>query len=129
MEVTFPAGTVTEMIIVTITLETHADIGELVAGGPAFDVSAVYASTGQPAGIVSGRSYQVTFHYGPSTAAEDTLGLYWWDEWIDAWSQEGIVNHPDTANNTLMAEVGHFSRFALLGETRRIYLPALLREH
>ncbi len=60
---------------------------------------------------------------------EDTLGLYWWDAGLDAWSQDGISSTVDTLDNVLTARVGHFSLFAVLGETRRLYLPLILRNY
>ncbi|MFQ5813915.1 MAG: hypothetical protein ACE5I2_12135, partial [Anaerolineae bacterium] len=90
-----------------------------------FEVSAVYGSTGQPAQPT--RSYTVTVGYtdaekGP--AIEDTLALYSWDgsQWVR--EPTSVV---DTDNNTVTATPEHFSLWAVLGETRRMFLPVVLR--
>jgi hypothetical protein len=57
-------------------------------------------------------------------AIENTLALYWWNgsQWIKETSS--VV---DTAANTITAAPDHFSLWAVLGETRRVYLPLTLK--
>jgi hypothetical protein len=124
----FPAGTFSETVVVSYTVQQPSTTGELVGAGSFFDLSAIYSATGQPAEVEPGHSYTVEIHYGNiGSTIEDTLGLYWWDESTSTWSQEGIVNAVDTQANVVTAQVDHFSLFALLGETNRVYLPLLLK--
>lgn len=95
--------------------------------GHVFDVTAVYSDTGQPAQLAPGQAYTLTVQYtdtekGP--AIESTLALYWWDgsQWVK--EDSSVV---DTAANTITATPNHFSRWAVLGETRRVYLPLVMR--
>ena len=55
---------------------------------------------------------------------EETLALYSWDgsQWVK--EPSSVV---DTAANMVTAHPNHFSRWAVLGETRRVYLPLVLR--
>ena len=125
---TFAAGTFTHTTTVTHTYllaEDTPSTGNLVGIQHAYQVSAVDDVTGQP--VEPNQPYTVTVQYtdaekGP--AIEDTLGLYWWDG--SEWSQEGITSTVDTVNNTLIAQVDHFSLFAVLGETKWVYLPLAL---
>jgi oligopeptide transport system substrate-binding protein len=125
-----PAGAIMDTIVIT---HTPAYIlppgGNLTGIGHEFDVTAVYSSTGQPAQIAPGQTYTLTVHYtdaerGP--AREDTLALYYWDgsQWV---KEPGSV--VDTAANTVTAHPNHFSRWAVLGETRRMHLPLVLRNY
>jgi hypothetical protein len=75
-----------------------------------------------------GHPYTLTLAYaqeerGP--AVEDTLALYWWDGSI--WSQQGLTSSVDVAGNLITAQADHFSVFAILGETHRLFLPLSLR--
>ncbi len=124
-----PAGTFTDTVTIT---EAPAygmpPDGNLTGIHHIFDISAVYSSTGLPTQLAAGQTYTVTVHYtdiekGP--AIEGTLRLYGWDG--NAWTQEGISSSVDTANNLVTAQVSHFSLFALLGETKRVYLPVVAR--
>jgi oligopeptide transport system substrate-binding protein len=125
-----PAGAVTDTIIITHTL-THIlpPGGNLTGIGHEFDITAVYSSTGQPAQLAPGQTYTITVHYtdaekGP--AMENTLALYYWDG--SGWVKEpsSVV---DVAANTVTAHPNHFSLWAVLGETRRVYLPLVLRNY
>ena len=123
----FAAGTFTDTAIVTHTV-AFADVpsyGELVSIGQAFDITAVYSSTGQAAEPAF--PYTITVHYtddekGP--AIGDTLAVYSWDgdEWVKETSS--VV---DAQDNTLTATPSHFSLWAALGETRRGFLPLVRR--
>lgn len=133
-----PSGAITETVVVT-----HSPAFGMPPGGNltgidhVFDVSAVYSSTdpataGIPAWIVPGHTYTVTVQYTEAekgTAKEDTLQLYWWDQGSGQWSQQGITSHANTTANVVTAQVDHFSRFAVLGETHRVYLPIVLRSY
>jgi hypothetical protein len=124
----FPAGAITQTItLVYRHLWTDQDTGPLAGIGHTFEVTAVYSDTGQSAQIAPGQTYTLTVRYtdaekGP--AIENTLALYYWDgsQWVKEPSSE-----VDTAANTVTAHPNHFSRWTVLGETRRIYLPLVLR--
>jgi hypothetical protein len=92
-----------------------------------YDVTAVYSDTGQPAHLAPGQTYAVTVHYtdaekGP--AIEDTLALYAWDgsQWV---KEPGSVVDP--VAKTVTASPDHLSLWAVLGETRWVFLPLVLR--
>ena len=124
----FPAGAVTQTItIVYRHLWTDQDTGPLTGIGHTFEVTAVYSDTGQPAQLAPGQTYTITVRYtdaekGP--VIENTLAFYYWNG--SSWVKEpsSVV---DTVGNTVRATPNHFSLWAVLGETRRIYLPLVLR--
>ena len=123
-----PAGAITDTIVITYTPAYGMPPGGNVAGiGHVFDVTAVYSSTGQPAQIAFGHTYTVTVQYtdaekGP--AIENTLALYYWDgsQWVK--EPSSVV---DTVANKVTATPDHFSLWAALGETRRVYLSLIMR--
>lgn len=125
----FESGTFTDTVLITHTVHYPGNVppyGDLTGIDHVFDATAVYSSTGQLARPTT--PYTVSIQYtdaekGP--AVEDTLELYWWDG--ETWSQEGISSTVDTADNVVTAQVDHFSLFAVLGETNRVYLPLALR--
>jgi oligopeptide transport system substrate-binding protein len=132
--VQIPAGAITGTVVVN---ESPAygmpPSGSMTGIGHVFDVSAVYTGTDPgtanlPAQILPGHTYTITVHYSDTEkgpAIENTLGLYWWDG--STWSQQGITSTVDITDNLVSAQVGHFSVFAVLGETKRVYLPVVLR--
>jgi len=123
-----PAGAITDTIVITHTPAYGMPPGGNVAGiGHVFDVTAVYSNTGQPAQIAPGQTYTITVQYtdaekGP--AIENTLALYYWDssQWVK--EPSSVV---DTIANKVTATPDHFSLWAVLGETRRVYLPLIMR--
>jgi oligopeptide transport system substrate-binding protein len=131
--VEIPAGAITDTVVITHTPATGTPPGGNLAGiGHVFDVTAVYSDTGQSAQIASGHTCTITAQYtdteiGP--AIEDTMGLYWWDEGASQWSQQGITSSVNITDNLVTAQVDHFSLFAVLGETFRVYLPLILRDY
>jgi hypothetical protein len=122
----FPANTFNRTIILTHTTRLPEEVpstGSLAGIGHFFDISAVYSDNGLPAQPEPGHTYTLSVHYtDPETgpAIEGTLALY---------SREGNqwVKEPgtsvDTANNIVTAAPGHFSLWAVLGETHRVYVP------
>jgi hypothetical protein len=127
VSLSFPAEAVTSTVVITYTPQLPSATGDLVGIGRFFDLTAVYSGTGQPAALVPGASYTATITYaGNGTAIEDTLALYYWDG--TRWSKEpsSIV---DTTNNTVTATPNHFSLWAILGETNRVFLPIALKDY
>ena len=126
----FPSGAFTDTVVITHTPRYAGNAPSpvtLIGIGHFFNVTAVYSGTGQPAQIAPGQTYTVTVRYtdaekGP--AIENTLALYYWDG--SGWVKEpsSVV---DTAANTVTATPNHFSLWAVLGETKRAYLPLVLR--
>jgi len=102
--------------------------GPLASNRHAFDVTAVYSDTGQPAQLAPGTHFTITIApLDKGSLISGTLALWWWDEDISVWSQAGITGTVDSAQQRLTAQLSHLSLFAVLGETRRIYLPLILR--
>lgn len=126
---TFPAGAFTAPVTISHTLYWPwllPSTTPLVSAGPAFDLTAVYSATGQPAQLAPGQVFTVAIDYpAAGTAIPETLGLWGWDG--AAWSQAGITSTVDTVQQRVTAQVSHLSLFAVLGETHRVYLPLVLR--
>jgi len=126
----FPADAVTQTITLNYRhLWTDQDSGDLKGIGHTYEVTAVYSDTGQPAQIVPGQTYTVAVHYtdaekGP--VIESTMAFYYWDgtQWVKEPSSEVYP-----ATNTITAQPDHFSLWAVLGETQRVYLPLVLKAH
>ncbi|MFQ5858777.1 MAG: hypothetical protein ACE5LU_24515 [Anaerolineae bacterium] len=133
---TFASGTFTDTVTIThaprfsdnvpSTGNPSTGSGRRLAGiDHFFEVDAVYSNTGQPAQPT--QPYTVTVQYTDSEKGpviESTLGLYSWDgsQWVR--EPTSVV---DIATNTVTATPDHFSLWAVLGETRRMFLPLVLR--
>jgi oligopeptide transport system substrate-binding protein len=130
--VEIPAGAVTDTVVFTYTPATGMPPGgNLNSIGRVFDLNAVNSDTEQPAEIVPGHTYTLTVRYtdpeiGPTV--EDMLALYWWNDGASEWTRQGITSSVNTVEDIVVAQVDHFSRFAVLGETHRVYLPLVQRE-
>jgi hypothetical protein len=125
---TFAAGTFTDAVTITHTprYPGHGpSTGSLTGIGHFFEVSAVHSNSRQPAQPT--QPYTVTVGYTDAekgVAIESTLALYYWDE--TQWVREP-TSTVDTVNHTVAATPDHFSLWAVLGDTRRIFLPTILR--
>jgi Tol biopolymer transport system component len=126
----FPANTFTDTVVVTHTAylpgEAPSPGGNLIGIDQFFDIDAIYASTGQPAQPAPGQIYTVTISYSEGekgAAIEGTLALYYWNG--SQWVPEASSVY--TASNTVVAAPNHLSLWAVLGETRRVYLPLVLK--
>lgn len=128
--VTLPAGAISETIVITLTpaygMPPEANLTGI---GHTFDLSAVYSSTGEPAQLLPGQTYTLTVHYADAEvppAREDTLALYTWDGggWVK--DPSSVV---DTLANVVATTPDHFSLWAVLGETNRVYLPIVYKDH
>jgi hypothetical protein len=126
-----PGGAITRTVVLTYTPLSDVQPGGNLRGiGKGFDLTAVYSGTAEAARLQPGYAYTVTTQYddaelGP--AMEDTLRLYGWDADAGAWTQQGMEGTVNVASDVVTAHVDHFSRFAVLGETQRIFLPLVLR--
>jgi hypothetical protein len=101
--------------------------GNLTGIGKVFDVTAVYSATGQPAQLVAGQVATITVIYQDAdvgAALEGTLALHHWNgaEWAPL-----PGSSVDTDANTVTASTTHFSQFAVLGETHRLFAPLAVR--
>lgn len=128
-----PGGAVTGTVLARYCVELIPPTlsGSSFGGVDRFlSVSAVYSSTERPAQLTPGFSYTSVITYetiGP--VDETTLALYYWDEAISDWSQSGITSSLNITDNVVVAQVDHFSEFAVLGVTHRVYLPLAVRAH
>ena len=126
---TFPSGTFTQAVTVTHTPLTDNETpaaGSLLGIGHAYQVSAIEDVTKES--VEPSGSYTVTIGYTDAevgAAIENTLGLYVWDG--AAWVPEP-TSEVDPAENSVTGAPDHFSIWAVLGETRRVFLPLVLRQ-
>lgn len=125
---TFPSNTFADTATVTHTIRFQSDqttTGDLVGVNRFFETAGVYSDTGRPA-LPTG-PYTVTIQYtdaGARAVIESTLALYSWNG--GQWAKEPTsIVHPDA--NTVVATPSHFSPWAVLGETRRVFLPSILK--
>jgi len=129
--VRIPAGAITATVAITQSPASGMPPGGNLAGiGHTFQVTAVYSDTGQAAQLVPGQACTMTVAYSDTEtgpAIEGTLGLYWWD--ASAWSQQGITSSVNITDNLVTAQVDHLSVFAVLGETQRLFLPLVFKNH
>ena len=123
-----PAGAFAEMVRLTHTPSAGATAtGALADAGYSFELTAVISDTGAPAELAPGATYTTVITYTTSgPAIEETLSLYTWGgaEWV-----EESTSEVDVEANTVTATPNHLSLWAVLGETRRIFLPLVLRAH
>lgn len=113
----FPSGTFTDTVVFTYTaLQPSASQPHV---GVFFDISAIYASSGERAQVASGQAYTVTVHYDeanvPPDVDEADLVLYYWNEGTSTWIKEP-TSVVDIVNNTITATPNHFSVWAGLFE-------------
>ena len=124
---TFAAGTFAAPAFVRHPVLDPADApstGDLSGIGHFHSLAATDSATGQP--LTPTHPYAVTVQYTAEQRAgvvESTLGLYNWDgqHWVrEATSQVNV------GTKTVTAQPGHFSIWAVLGETRHRSLPLVL---
>jgi hypothetical protein len=123
---TFPANSFTEPVTVTHTIRFQGEappLGDLRGVNRFYEVAAVTRDTGQP--VQPTGPYTVTIQYTSSATGpvmDDTLAAYSWN--ADQWVKEpsSVVQ---TELHTVVARPSHFSQWAVLGETRRVFLPAV----
>lgn len=89
-----------------------------------FDPSAVISGTTTPVTSFD-KPYTISYMDAEKGAAiESTLTLYWWDG--GQWVLEP-TSRVDAAENRLTATPDHMTLFAVLGETKRVYLLSVMR--
>jgi hypothetical protein len=103
-------------------------------GGLTFDLMACPGGDCQP-GYAFDEPVSLTLEYSDADVAnliEDELCLYTWDgtDWVDVvedcgWPPTAYGRYPD--ENRLVVPLCHLSRFALVGDSHRLYLPLVLR--
>jgi hypothetical protein len=135
----FPPNTFTETVIVTHTIRSQDEVSltsiseaatmpsveDLIGINHYFDLTAVYSSTRQPA--YPTQPYTITVQYTDvekGAAIESTLALYHQDgsRWVIEPTSEVF-----TTTNMIVAIPNHLSRWAVLGETRQVFLPLVAR--
>ncbi|MCP4540243.1 MAG: DUF11 domain-containing protein [Chloroflexi bacterium] len=117
--VEFPAGAVTDATTIAYTpLGAATPPSGFSFAGHAFDLSA-YRNGTPLSGLVFSAPVTVTIHYTEADVAgmnENTLDLRYWNG--SAWATDGItLTERNTAQNYIVFEITHLSRFALFGET------------
>lgn len=124
--ITLPAGTLTGTAeLIQAPVSGPPDSGESLIVGKAFEITAVYSDTGKP--VTPQNPYEIEFHYTTASKGpviESTLAFYYWDG--AHWQQEPS-SALDAANNKVTAAPDHFSVWAVMGETNRLYLPVVIR--
>ena len=121
----FPPGAVDQPTTVTYSKASASPTGDLF-GARFFDLSAIISGTTTPV-TSTNKPYTITVNYTDrekGVAIENTLRLYWWEG--GQWTLEP-TSSVDMANNRLTAHPDHMTLFAVLGETKRVYLPLVLR--
>lgn len=123
----FLPDTFTETVTVTYAVLSQGIItgtGHLAAINTHFYLAAFYQNSGQPAAPT--KPYTITLQYTDDNrggAIEETLSLYFLND--THWVKE-TTNMVNTNDNTISATPNHFSFWAVLGETKRIYLPLVI---
>jgi len=125
VQLDFPTGSVDQTTVVTYTEQSALPSGALY-GVHFFDLRAVVSGTTTPVTSFD-PPYGIFVNYenlGLGAAIEDSLGLFWWDG--SQWVLEP-TSQVDAANDVLTASVNHMTRFAVLGESERLFLPRVER--
>jgi ligand-binding sensor domain-containing protein len=125
--VTFPAGAVTQDMVVTYTPMQPSATGSLVGIGHFFDLSATAGKGISLPDVDFEKPYTLTVDYTHGelgTAIENTLGVYWWDggQWLPE-----PTSRVEAGVDRVTANPDHMTLFAVLGETNRLYLPLVMR--
>lgn len=128
LQLTFPANAFTTTVVLDyrrLWMEQHPY--PLKGIGFTFELEAGTQDTGQPVSIPAGKQYEMRLTYDPSVSwpvPEQTLAFYYWDgtQWVR--EPTSVV---DVAAHTVRATPDHFSLWAVLGETRAVYMPMMQR--
>jgi len=123
----FPSGSFTSTVTVEHSYRASfpgSAPGGRIGIGHGFEVSATLSNG---ASIQPTQPFTLTIQYEQSevgAAIEDTLQLYHWAG--SGWEVE-LTSEVNSAANTITANPDHLSVWAVFGETRRLFLPVLLR--
>jgi hypothetical protein len=137
VEIVFPSGAFTQTAQVTYRhFLLDENTASLVGIHQTFELSAVLSGTFQSRGTIyctpttdcaptTGQTFTMTMPYtatqlGP--VIESTLAFYYWDgtQWV-----RDPNSHLDMAQHILSLNTDRFTMWAVLGETRRVYLPVV----
>ena len=134
VQLIFPSGAFTQTAEVTYKrLLVDQDTAGLLGIDATFDLSATYAGLPQEAALTPGETFSITVSYtttqlGP--VIEDTLALYYWDgagnEHRGQWVRDPSSSL-EPSSHTLTAASDRLTLWAVLGETKRIYMPTMWR--
>ncbi len=124
---TFVANTFTNTTVIThAILSKHTPpTYPKISIGHIYEVTAIYSGSqtlAQP-----DKAYTLTIQYSEEekgAAIENSLSLYFWDG--DSWEEESS-SVLDIENKVITATPTHFSIWAVLGETKRLYLPLIFK--
>jgi hypothetical protein len=125
----FPSGAFSQTATLTYKrLAADEDTGRRLGIGQTFELTAVSASSGQPAGILPDKSYAVVLRYtdderGP--AIEESLQLTFRED--TGWLPEP-TSQVHVQANAVTALPQRLGWWSVLGETRRACLPLTLRD-
>jgi peptide/nickel transport system substrate-binding protein len=123
----FASGTFGESVEVkhiSLSPKDTPDFEPFQGAGHFFEVSAM---DGQGQSVQPDLPYTLTIQYTDGElghAQENTLGLFYWDENLGAWVAEPSAQ-VDPVKNSITAHPHLFSIWAVLGDTKIIYLPVI----
>lgn len=124
----FPSGAFTTSVTISHTDHFPGSFpltGNLFDIQHTFDVSAISLADGQP--LQPASPYTLTVQYTSAERGiviENTLALYFWDG--TQWVREA-TSALDVAAHTVTATPDHFSLWAILGASNRVFIPLLFR--
>ncbi|MGB9774912.1 MAG: hypothetical protein ACPL4I_13020, partial [Bacteroidota bacterium] len=125
VNVDFAPGAVAELAVASYQLVTETLPMSRNLIGPLFDLSAVWYGSGAPVGSFL-RPVTITVRYDADDlagASESRLALHYWDgsRWVE------VSTTVETSRNQAVAEVNHFTIYALLERRHTVYLPLVVR--
>jgi hypothetical protein len=126
VEIVFPSGAFTQTAQVTYQhLLVDENTAGLVGINQTFELSAVYSGTMQSAALAPGQTFTMTLPYtdtqlGP--VVESTLAFYYWSgsQWVRDPSSSLDMDH-----HVITTHTARITLWAVLGETRRVFLPVI----
>jgi len=123
--VDFAPGAVAELAVVSYRPVTETLPLPQSPVGPVFDLSAAWYGSGAPVESFL-RPVTITIRYEEDDlagASESRLALHYWDRnrWVE------VLTTVETSQNRAVAEVNHFTIYALLEREHTVYLPLVIR--
>jgi hypothetical protein len=125
----FPSGAFTKTTDVTYKhLLADENTGDLRGVNATFQLTALEADTKQRATLAPDTTYTITFSYtntNHTPIIENTLALYYRDnhQWVKA-----PTSVLDMSNKMITATSNQLTFWAVLGETKRLYLPVIFHD-